>query len=87
MSGNALVPLQTKLEHANGIDMVAPFGNSLHVSGRDAAALDLVEKCGTTPRKYRNGLALAIPATDQADSSGQARCASAASLLSTIRRQ
>ena len=23
-----------------GVDMVAPFGSSLHVSGRDAAALD-----------------------------------------------
>ncbi|HVT55970.1 MAG TPA: ABC transporter ATP-binding protein [Xanthobacteraceae bacterium] len=40
VSGDDLVPLQTKLEHASGIDMVAPFGNSLHVSGRDEEKLE-----------------------------------------------
>jgi ABC-2 type transport system ATP-binding protein len=40
VSGDDLVPLQTKLEHAKGIDMVAPFGNSLHVSGRDEKKLE-----------------------------------------------
>jgi len=40
----------------------------LSAKERDAAALELVEKWGTTPRKYRNGLALAIPATDQTES-------------------
>jgi rhodanese-related sulfurtransferase len=40
----------------------------LSAKERDAAALDLVEKCGTNPRKYRNGSALAIPATEQAES-------------------
>jgi ABC-2 type transport system ATP-binding protein len=29
-----------ELQHKPGIDMVAPFGNSLHVSGRDAQKLD-----------------------------------------------
>lgn len=40
----------------------------LSAKERDAAALDLVEKHGPTPRKYRNGIALAIPATEQAES-------------------
>lgn len=35
---------------------------------RGAVMLDLAEKCGTNPRKYRNGLALAMPATEQAES-------------------
>ncbi len=35
---------------------------------RETAALELAEKYGDTPRKYRNGLALAIPAADQAES-------------------
>ena len=32
--------LQDQLTGQPGIDMVAPFGNSLHVSGRDRAALE-----------------------------------------------
>lgn len=43
------------------------FGG-LSAKERETAALELVERCGATPRKYRNGLALAIPATDQAES-------------------
>jgi len=35
---------------------------------RDALASDLLEKCGSKPRLYKNGLALAIPATDQTES-------------------
>ena len=35
---------------------------------KDSLALELVEKCGTSPRKYRNGIGLAIPAADQAES-------------------
>lgn len=35
---------------------------------KDALASEFIEKCGSSPRKYRNGLALAIPATDQAES-------------------
>jgi len=40
VSGEGLVELSGKLEKTSGIDMVAPFGTSLHVSGRDAAALE-----------------------------------------------
>jgi ABC-2 type transport system ATP-binding protein len=39
-SGEALGDLAAKLERTPGIDMVAPFGTSLHVSGRDDAALE-----------------------------------------------
>lgn len=44
-----------------------PFAG-LSAKEKDAAALELAEKYGTTPRKYRNGLGLAIPATEQAES-------------------
>ena len=40
VSGPDLQHLSDKLLGVPGIDMVAPFGTSLHVSGRDAAALD-----------------------------------------------
>ena len=40
VSGEELIQLAHELEKAPGVDMVAPFGNSLHVSGRDAAALE-----------------------------------------------
>ncbi len=40
VSGPDLQSLSEKLLGVAGIDMVAPFGTSLHVSGRDAAALD-----------------------------------------------
>ncbi len=40
VSGEDLAPLAHELTDRPGIDMVAPFGASLHVSGRDAAALD-----------------------------------------------
>jgi ABC-2 type transport system ATP-binding protein len=40
VSGPDLQSLSEKLLGITGIDMVAPFGTSLHVSGRDAAALD-----------------------------------------------
>jgi len=35
-----LAELAAKLEKTGGVDMVAPFGTSLHVSGRDRAALE-----------------------------------------------
>jgi ABC-2 type transport system ATP-binding protein len=38
--GAALNKLSEELEKRSGVDMVAPFGTSLHVSGRDEAALD-----------------------------------------------
>ena len=40
VSGPDLQSLAEKLVGMPGIDMVAPFGTSLHVAGRDAAALD-----------------------------------------------
>jgi ABC-2 type transport system ATP-binding protein len=40
VSGRDLQPLADDLGQRPGIDMVAPFGNELHVSGRDARALD-----------------------------------------------
>jgi ABC-2 type transport system ATP-binding protein len=40
MSGEGLAKLATELSHTPGVDMVAPFGTSLHVSGRDRAALE-----------------------------------------------
>ncbi|MGA7101558.1 MAG: ABC transporter ATP-binding protein [Pseudolabrys sp.] len=38
--GEGLADLTTELSGKPGIDMVAPFGTSLHVSGRDEAALE-----------------------------------------------
>jgi ABC-2 type transport system ATP-binding protein len=40
VSGEGLAELTATLEKTPGVDMVAPFGTSLHVSGRDRAALD-----------------------------------------------
>jgi ABC-2 type transport system ATP-binding protein len=40
VSGEGLIQLAQELEKQPGVDMVAPFGNSLHVSGRDPAALE-----------------------------------------------
>jgi ABC-2 type transport system ATP-binding protein len=40
--GGDLVRLSTELAGKPGVDSIAPFGESLHVSGRDAAALDAV---------------------------------------------
>ena len=40
------------------------FGVDAH-SGREAAAKDVFENCGSSPRKYRNGLGLAVPAAEQ----------------------
>jgi hypothetical protein len=34
---------------------------------KESLATDLLEKCGSKPRLYKNGLALAIPATDQTE--------------------
>jgi ABC-2 type transport system ATP-binding protein len=39
-NGENLSPLAAELTGRGGIAMVAPFGNSLHVSGRDAPALE-----------------------------------------------
>jgi ABC-2 type transport system ATP-binding protein len=40
VSGSDLQPLAEQLHHSAGVDMVAPFGAELHVSGRDKRALD-----------------------------------------------
>jgi ABC-2 type transport system ATP-binding protein len=40
VSGPELQSVSEKLLSLPGVDMVAPFGNSLHVAGRDADALD-----------------------------------------------
>lgn len=39
-NGDGLNTLATELNNKAGIDMVAPFGTSLHVSGRDADKLE-----------------------------------------------
>jgi ABC-2 type transport system ATP-binding protein len=44
VAGPDLQPLADKLRALPGIDMVAPFGASLHVSGRDGDALDTAIK-------------------------------------------
>src|SRR5829696_5205850 len=40
VSGEGLAELATKLEKTPGVDMVALFGTTLHVSGRDGGALE-----------------------------------------------
>jgi ABC-2 type transport system ATP-binding protein len=49
VSGEGLGQLAAELTGKTGIDMVAPFGANLHVSGRDEAALE----AAIAP--YRNG--------------------------------
>jgi ABC-2 type transport system ATP-binding protein len=39
-NGEGLAKLADELAKLSGVDMVAPFGTSLHVSGRDEAALE-----------------------------------------------
>jgi ABC-2 type transport system ATP-binding protein len=51
-NGETLTQLAEELGHAHGVDMIAPFGTSLHVSGRDAAALD----AALEPYRDRPGL-------------------------------
>ena len=52
VSGADLNGLQGELTGKPGIDMVAPFGNSLHVSGRDAEALETA----IAPYRSRQGI-------------------------------
>ena len=52
VTGQEPARLAAELEHKPGVEMVAPFGNNLHVSGRDAAALE------QTIAPYRNDPAL-----------------------------
>jgi ABC-2 type transport system ATP-binding protein len=41
VSGPELAPLTAALMKVSGVDMVVPFGSSLHVSGRDTAAFEV----------------------------------------------
>jgi ABC-2 type transport system ATP-binding protein len=50
--GEHLTKLAEDLSSKPGVDMVAPFGTSLHVSGRDAAALE----AAIAPYRERPGL-------------------------------
>jgi ABC-2 type transport system ATP-binding protein len=52
VTGDGLAELSAELEKTPGVDMVAPFGTSLHVSGRDHAALHAVAE------RYRSNPAL-----------------------------
>ncbi|MEG9883447.1 MAG: ABC transporter ATP-binding protein [Hyphomicrobiales bacterium] len=52
VSGSRVHALQAELETKDGIDMVAPFGNSLHVCGRDERAL----AAAIAPYRDRAGL-------------------------------
>jgi len=51
-AGEGLNKLSEELDGKRGIDMVAPFGTSLHVSGRDAAKLE----AAIAPYRMRKGL-------------------------------
>jgi ABC-2 type transport system ATP-binding protein len=51
-NGDNLVDLADELGRRPGVDMVAPFGASLHVSGRDQAALE----AAIVPYRSRPGL-------------------------------
>jgi ABC-2 type transport system ATP-binding protein len=52
VTGDDLNALAAELAGKPGVDMVAPFGTSLHVSGRDKAALD----AAIAPWRDRPGL-------------------------------
>ena len=52
VTGDDLNGLGDELTGKPGIDMVAPFGNSLHVSGRDKAALEAT----IAPWREKSGL-------------------------------
>ena len=54
VSGPDLQSLAEKLAGIAGVDMVAPFGTSLHVAGRDAEALDRGHRA--VPRRSRAAL-------------------------------
>ena len=53
VSGEGLAELALALERTPGIDMVAPFGNSLHVSGRNEAALEAAIAPHRSNARYR----------------------------------
>jgi ABC-2 type transport system ATP-binding protein len=51
-NGENLARLAAELKERTGIEMVAPFGTSLHVSGRDGAALE----AAIAPYRDQSGL-------------------------------
>ncbi len=51
-TGNGISALGQELERLPGVDMVAPFGTSLHVSARDGAALE----AAIAPYRAKDGL-------------------------------
>jgi ABC-2 type transport system ATP-binding protein len=53
VSGQELAELAASLEKTPSVDMVAPFGNSLHVSGRDEAALEAAIASYRSDARYR----------------------------------
>ncbi|HLL28444.1 MAG TPA: ABC transporter ATP-binding protein [Xanthobacteraceae bacterium] len=53
VSGDNLAHLQSDLDAKLGVDMVAPFGTSLHVSGRDAAKLEAAIKPYRADKKLK----------------------------------
>jgi len=53
VSGQGLAELAVRLERAPGVDMVAPFGTSLHVSGRDEALLDAAIAAYRTDSRFK----------------------------------
>jgi ABC-2 type transport system ATP-binding protein len=58
VSGKGLHELGLELQARKGIDMVAPFGTELHVSGRDRRALDEAieaEKKADSAHRWKRG--------------------------------
>jgi len=55
VTGNGLAELAEALRTTEGVDMVAPFGAALHVSGRDPARLDAATAAfrETGPQRWR----------------------------------
>jgi len=53
VSGDNLAQLQSALDEKLGVDMVAPFGTSLHVSGRDVAKLEAAIKPYRADKKLK----------------------------------
>jgi len=54
VTGEGLATLGREIEQQPGVDTVAPFGASLHVSGRERAALE----AALAPYRGRSGLAI-----------------------------
>jgi ABC-2 type transport system ATP-binding protein len=53
VSGDDLTALADKLQGAPGVEQIAAFGSALHVTGRDAAALEATLRKATAGTAYR----------------------------------